>query len=100
MGVYDVQGTLMMTLPTYALIDDFHLEEGVQSVSCDIPHLPLTGGLYKIALWAGIKKETADVIDSLISLEVQDDDFFGLGRNVSSVTTGRVVLCDYKWNFM
>lgn len=99
MAIYDIQGGQMMTLPTYALIDDFHLEEGIQFVSCDIPHLPLTGGCYKIGLWAGIKKETADAIDSLIPLEVQDDDFFGLGRNVSSATTGRVVLCDYKWNF-
>ena len=98
MGIYDVQGTLMMTLPTYALMDDFRLERGIHFISCDIPRLPLTGGSYKIATWAGIKKESADSIDSLISLTVQDDDFFRKGRNISPVTNGRVVLCDYKWN--
>ena len=98
MGVYDVQGTLMMTLPTYALMDDFHLENGIQYISCEIPRLPLTGGSYKIATWAGVKKESADSIDSLIPLTVQDDDFFRRGRNISPVTNGRVVLCDYKWN--
>ena len=66
--------------------------------SCDIPRLPLTLGCYKIGVWAGVKRESADHIDSLIPLDVQDDDFFRKGRNVSSVTTGRVVLCDYNWN--
>ena len=98
MGIYDVQGTQMMTLPTYAIMDDIHLERGFHFISCDIPRLPLTGGSYKIGLWAGIKKESVDAIDSLIPLTVQDDDFFKKGRNISSVTNGRIVLCDYKWN--
>ena len=98
MAIYDAQGSQMMTFPTYALMDDFHLEQGIQYVSCDIPRLPLTLGCYKIGVWAGVKRESADHIDSLIPLDVQDDDFFRKGRNVSSVTTGRVVLCDYNWN--
>lgn len=99
MGIYDTQGTQMMTLPTYALMDDFHLEKGIQFISCDIPRLPLTGGSYKIAIWAGVKNESADSIDSLIQLNVQDDDFFKKGRNISPITNGRVVLCDYNWNY-
>jgi len=98
MAIYDSQGGQMMTFPTYALMDDFHLEEGIQYISCDIPRLPLTVGSYKIGTWAGIKRESADAIDSLIPLDVQDDDFFRKGRNVSSITNGRVVLCDYCWN--
>lgn len=98
MGIYDNMGSQMMTLPTYALREDFRLEKGEQVVSCDIPRLPLTGGSYKIGLWAGIKKETADMIDSLIPLEVQDDDFFKRGRNITPGANGRVVLCEYDWN--
>ena len=88
----------MMTFPTYALMDDFHMEEGIHHISCDIPRLPLTMGSYKIGIWAGILRKPADHIPSVIPLDVQDDDFFQMGRNLSPVTTGRVVLCDYNWN--
>lgn len=98
MAIYDAQGGQMMTFPTYALMDDFHMEKGVHLISCDIPRLPLTMGSYKIGIWAGILRKPADHIPSVIPLDVQDDDFFRMGRNLSPVTTGRVVLCDYKWN--
>ena len=97
MGIYDCSGTQLMTLPTYALMDDFRMTEGIQYICCDIPKLPLTCGVYKIGLWAGIKKTKADQIDSLILLDVQDDDFFKRGRNISTGANGHVVLCDYNW---
>ena len=96
-GIYDSMGTQMMTLPTYAIMDDFYLEEGLQYVSCDIPRLPLTVGSYRIGLWTGIRKIKADQIDSLIPLDVQDNDFFRKGRNTTPGANGRVVLCDYNW---
>ncbi len=98
MGIYDSQGGQMMSFPTYAITDDFLLEKGVQYINCDIPRLPLTVGSYKIGLWAGIKKIAADYVSSVIPLDVQDDDFFRMGRNLSPLTNGRVVLCDYDWN--
>ncbi len=97
MGIYDSTGTQMMTLPTYAIMEDFRMEKGVQYIYCDIPRLPLTMGYYKIGLWAGVHKIKADQIDSLISLEVQDGDFFKKGRNTTPGANGRVVLCDYGW---
>ena len=97
MGIYDNSGTQLMTLPTYALMEDFQMKEGRQYICCDIPRLPLTGGTYKIGLWSGINKQTADQIDSLIQLDVQDDDFFKKGRNISQGANGKVVLCDYNW---
>jgi lipopolysaccharide transport system ATP-binding protein len=97
MGIYDNSGTQLMTLPTYALMEDFQMKEGCQYICCDIPRLPLTGGTYKIGLWSGINKQTADQIDSLIQLDVQDDDFFKKGRNISQGANGKVVLCDYNW---
>lgn len=97
MGIYDSLGSQMMTLPTYAIMDDFHLNKGIQFIYCDIPRLPLTIGNYKIGLWAGIHKIKADQIDSLIPLEVQDNDFFMKGRNTTPGANGRVVLCDYNW---
>lgn len=97
MGIYDYTGTQMTTFPTYALMDDFHLNEGIQYVSCVIPKLPVTAGSYKLAIWSGVRKESADYIDSIIPLEVQDDDFFQKGRNISEGINGRVVLCNYDW---
>ncbi len=98
MGIYDSQGGQMMSFPTYAITQDFNLKQGEQYVNCDIPRLPLTVGSYKIGLWAGIKKVAADYVASVIPLDVQDDDFFRRGRNLSPLTNGRVVLCDYDWN--
>ena len=97
MGIYDSLGTQMMTLPTYAIMDDFHLNKGEHYICCDIPRLPLTIGSYKIGLWAGVHKVKADQIDSLIPLDVQDNDFFKKGRNTTPGANGRVVLCDYNW---
>ena len=97
MGIHDALGTQMMTLPTYAIMDDFHMNKGHHYICCDIPRLPLTVGSYKIALWAGVNKANADYIDSFIPLDVQDDDFFKKGRNTTPCTNGRVVLCDYEW---
>ena len=99
-GIYDSLGTQMMTLPTYALMEDFKLSKGENYLCCDIPRLPLTGGNYKMGIWVGINKERADQIDSLIQLDVQDDDYFHMGRNVTPGANGRVVLCDYKWNLL
>ena len=99
-GIYDSMGTQMMTLPTYALMEDFSLVKGVHYLYCDIPRLPLTGGCYKMGVWVGINRERADQIDSLIQLDVQDDDFFHRGRNVTPGANGRVVLCDYSWNIL
>ena len=97
MGIYDSLGTQMMTLPTYAIMDDFHMNRGTHFVYCDIPRLPLTIGSYKIGLWAGVHKIKADQIDSFIPLDVQDDDYFKKGRNTTPGANGRVVLCDYDW---
>ncbi len=97
MGIYDGYGSQLMTLPSYAIKEDFYLNKGTQYICCDIPKLPLTGGTYKIGLWTGIHKIKADMIDSLIQLDVQDDDFYGKGRNTSPGANGRVVLCDFDW---
>lgn len=96
-GVYDSLGVQMMTLPTYAIMDDFRLSGGFHYICCDIPRLPLTVGNYRLGLWAGVHKLKADQIDSLIPLDVQDNDFFKKGRNTTPGANGRVVLCDYDW---
>lgn len=96
-GIFDVYGSQLMSFPTYALMDDFYLSEGIHQYYCDIEKLPLTTGTYRIALWAGVNKETADQIEPLIQLNVEDDDFFGKGRNVTRGVNGKIVLCDYNW---
>jgi len=97
LGIFDSSGVQMMTMPTYAIMNDFPMRKGSHYVCCDIPRLPLTIGSYKIGMWAGVNRIQSDQIDSLIPLDVQDDDFFKKGRNTTPGLNGRIVLCDYSW---
>lgn len=94
----DAYGTKLSTFPTDALVDGVRLEAGNRIVECIIPKFPLTEGVYRLSLWCAIGKETADYIESLITMEVVGDDFFKLGRKSSQNLLGRIVLCDYSWN--
>ena len=96
--ISDVYGTKLITFPSYALMDGVAIEEGIRYVSCDIEKFPLTVGYYKMTLWCADGKETSDFIDSLVTLEVEGDDFFGLGRKTSQNLLGKVVLSEYNWN--
>ena len=96
--ISDMYGTKLMTFPSQALMDNFELAPGHQTLSCDIEKFPLTEGIYRLTLWCAVGNETADYIESLITIEVVGDDFFKSGRKTSQNLLGRIVLCDYKWN--
>lgn len=95
--IADMYGTKLSTFPTDALNSGIYMEEGEQSIVCDIPKFPLTEGIYRVTLWCAVGKETADFIESLITIEVSGDDYFQLGRKTSQNLLGRIVLCDYSW---
>lgn len=95
--ISDMYGSKLITFPSAALMDGFNLHAGEQIVTCDIPKFPLTVGNYRLTLWCSVGKETSDYIDSLIKMEVDGDDYFGIGRKTSQNLLGKVVLCDYSW---
>lgn len=96
-GIMDSMGIPRISLPTYFTKDAFYLSPGEHKAVCKIKKLPLTQGTYRLSLWADIHNECADYIEGRIRLDVEDDDFFELGRTIASHLSGKVVLVDHEW---
>ncbi len=96
-GIRDLYGAPLMTFPTNLTMDGMNLEKGKHELICEIEKFPLTKGTYNIGLWADVKNECADFLNNAIKMEVEDDDYFNKGRNLTSQLLGKVVLCDHKW---
>ena len=90
--------SLLMNFPSYVLNGNMLIKKGKYLANCDIERLPLTGGTYKLSLWAANEKGCADYLEMAVPMDVQDDDFFKSGRLMeASHIRGKVVLADYKW---
>ena len=97
LGIYDIYGNILTTFPTDVTMDTFPLEKGEHYLTLDIDKLPLTVGTYRLLLWSDVYKECADYIDRIIRMDVEQDDFYGLGREIPEHVFGKVVLCEHKW---
>lgn len=90
--------SLLMNMPSFIVNGDMVLKKGKYYVDCDIDRLPLTGGSYKLSLWASNENGCADFLEMNIPMEVLDDDYFKTGRFINaSHIRGKIVLNDYKW---
>lgn len=93
-------GSLLMNFSSIPVNGFMSLKKGKYFVNCDIDRLPLTGGVYKLGLWASTSDGCADHLESAIQMEVQDDDFYHTGKMLTAKhIRGNVVLCDYIWSF-
>lgn len=100
LGIRDGFGTPLMSFPTDMTLGNMSFTEGEHVMDLLIPKLPLTGGIYRISLSAGLDGEFADFLLNTIKLEVYDDDFFGLGRTIAPHLRGKVVLCNHQWSLV
>ena len=99
LGFRDFYGTPIMSFPTSLTINNsLPLSAGAHYADCIISRLPLTEGSYNVALSAGIDNKFADFVLNAATMNVQDDDYFNVGRTVASNMKGRIVLCDHKWS--
>ena len=96
-GINDNYDSRILSFQSGMTAAPFNLESGEHYIDCDIDRLPLTGGNYKLGLWAESMGACADHIYYTIALDVDDDDFYGTGRLISSNLRGKVVLCDHSW---
>ena len=96
-GIFDIYGSQLMTLPTYAVSNDYTFDAGEHQIDCTLEKLPLTVGIYKVGIWCGEPNEVFDCIDSLLQMDVEDDDYYGNGLRIASNLNGKVVLQDYSW---
>jgi lipopolysaccharide transport system ATP-binding protein len=67
------------------------------SMRCVIPRLPLSQGQYRISLFLEVNREVEDWLNSAITLQVVDGDFFGSGRQYPHGWQGRCVLVPHSW---
>ena len=99
--LFSQSDSLLMTFPSFIVNGDLPIKKGIYYANCDIERLPLTGGSYKLSLWAADEKGTADFIEMAVPMDVQDDDFFKTGKvQTASHMRGKVVLSDYQWNLV
>ena len=97
--VFSQWDSMLMNLPSFITQDYISLEKGYHELDCEIERLPLTGGSYKLSLWAATENGRADFLESAIRMDVQDDDFYQTGRIMNAPHLhGKIVLCDYHWN--
>ena len=96
-GIRTLFGTPLINLAANTQINHISFSSGIHTACCDIERLPLTGGVYKLGLWAEDTDGCADFIDNTITMNVDDDDFFGHGKGPSKSLYGKIVLCDNSW---
>ena len=99
MGVYDMYGSQILSMPSLAVKDEFYITTAKPYIDLEIPRLPLTEGTYHIGFSCDSQKELVDFVDSVIKMDVEPGDFYGYGRTGFSFHNGRLVMCDYNWNY-
>jgi lipopolysaccharide transport system ATP-binding protein len=79
-GVYDIYGDCLFLCSNDLTneISQGWLVSG--EVSCRIPQLSLSSGLYKVNIYIAVNGEIADWVLDAAGFEVQNSDFFGTGR--------------------
>ena len=95
-GLRNTDGMTLIDLPSDMTITPFSCVEGNGYADCIIEKLPLTGGNYKMSLWAECDNSISDYIEN-IRFAVADADFYGMGREMPSMLSGKVVLCEHQW---
>lgn len=95
-GLREISGTTLIDLPSQMTRVPFSYTEGSYYADCVIEKFPLTGGNYRMSLWAECDKAISDFIDN-IRFTVAEADYYGLGREMPSMFLGKIVLCDHQW---
>lgn len=102
MDICNSFGEPMMNFATRYTMNSFSLSKGEHWFNLDIQKLPLTRGTYRLGLWCATKRfdskvDCADYINNVVKLNVEEDDFFSNGKRPALHLTGKIVLCDHKW---
>ena len=79
-GVLNDAGENLFLLSTEIANRETHPLCPLGSIRCVIPRLPLTQGRYFLTLYLEVNKEAEDWVESAVSLDVEDGDFFGTGK--------------------
>lgn len=96
--LFTSQDYLLMNFQSFASHGFLPVSAGEHTVTCDIEELPLTGGSYKLSLWADTEHGAADFLENAIPMEVVDDDYYQSGKILTEAhLKGKIVLHKNSW---
>ena len=98
LAIRDILDRTLLSFPTDLTIPNINLKEGNSFADLIIENLPLTAGDYKIALHASNAGIACDYLDSAKKLTVIDGDFFKQHLPIPNYLSGKIVLCNHRWN--
>ncbi len=98
-GVSDLYGGRIFSIPTLVTMDKFSISKGSHEVDLVLPKLALSPGTYLFGVHCVANGSLADWLEYAVKFNVIDDDFYGTGRMIGSHLAGKVVLCEHSWHF-
>jgi lipopolysaccharide transport system ATP-binding protein len=96
----DLYGSRILVCSSDLTMSSFPVEKGHHTIDLILPRLPLSPGEYLLALGFWENGATSDFLEYSQKLTVVDDDFYGTGKMVGSMFSGKIVLCDHMWRFL
>lgn len=97
LGIRDLYENPLLSFPTRLTSFPQNYEVGKYYVDLEIEKFPLTEGRYKLRLSSDFRNQLEDYIEN-ISLNVENDDYFGMGFEIPKDQIGRAVLYPHKWS--
>ena len=94
-GINSLLGENLLLLSNQMTGEDINIQENGGRIICEIPHFPLTRGIYSINLYAELNGTMADWVKNAIKLHVESGDYFGSGHLPPS--THAKVLVSHTW---
>ncbi len=98
-GVSDLYGGRIFSIPTLVTMERFSISKGDHEVDLVFPKLTLSPGEYLFGVYCTVDDRLADWIEYATKFNVLDDDFYGTGRMISQQMMGKAVLCEHNWKF-
>ena len=99
-GVSDMYGGRIFSIPTLVTMDRFSISKGTHEVDLVLPKLTLSPGTYLFGVHCMANGSLADWLEYAVKFNVIDDDFYGTGRMIGSHLAGKAVLCEHSWRFL
>jgi lipopolysaccharide transport system ATP-binding protein len=94
--IRDVNGQYIYRPSSYDTGFDVEIWPENKFLICELPHINLIPGLYRITTEIRAGNEILDYIEGAFTLEVHESDFFGNGR----INNHSPVLINQKWSFI
>jgi lipopolysaccharide transport system ATP-binding protein len=98
-AISDVLGQVLFTCSTELISSDPVMLPASGTVRCIIPRLPLSRGRYNVQLFLEVNREIEDWVGGAATLNVEDGNFFGSGRQYPDGWQGKGVLVPHLWSF-